>query len=1134
MLPIALLAIGLAAVAYADTNLGGNLNATNYGIYNLSGLGIGTTNITAGQICFASGCQSVPYGGGTQQTNAAYVTQGTFGSAVSGSNNQYLFKPATNSTATLGVQNSSGGTVFNVDTTDGRVGVETASPGHTLSVAGDIEASGDIISDSGCMAINNGWNCGGDSFYVNGTSYLNGAATVAGTETVSGLATFTGGVTLGGTFNANNEPMENVFGNGGMSGFSGALDCTNHSCNRGIMGQGFSVTSTGYQMASPYNGAGIYFGNSDWIGFATLPLSNGTTFTESQLESNYTRLAVADSGVTVENGNFTDTGSANISGTVTTPSIDINNSNTVLSQYDSGGSLKIQTPSGWVSIGSENSSWAHFYTDRPSFYFSTNVAVAGSVSNYSNTWSLGSNGSANFSGTVTAAGFSGPLTGTESAANVSSGTFGSNTGGGNYTFPSGLTVGSLTTGGVTNTGSETIAGTLGVTGNANFSGTVGASSINLGNNWSWSSTGWPGSGGFSNSSGGNTTIGFSGSGSPQVSIEIDGAFIQSESGQTNTYAGASTFNGAVTANAGVTASGITDNGGLTVNSTGIFTGELYVNNNGTSGGSGSTGSIQLGDGTISKTYGTSFTMNSGLTLSGALSGTTASLSGALSGTTASFSGAISGTSGSFSGNVTASGVVTNRTPLWLNASGDCNHAIYNDYNTPCGHTSPTGSNDSEYVDYYNGLVFQEGYSNNSGYSVPSYFTSDGVLHLGSSETVAGTVTAPTLQMTGASGLTNSAGYQVIQGNATDWLRINQNNSFTNGTAMYGNVAMGTGGLSVGSWGTAGAGNINATGNGTFSGTVTASGFNSSGGATLGSTVTAAGFNSNGNISLHYNELTFDGQSGTTGSPGFYWDSGNYNYGIYRGAGSWSSPYTQLTEEWVTGIVLDPGYAYPRSYVNVPEGGMEITTGSGNPNFPIPSSLYVTANGGGSGGVDAIYATDNVAGGTAIYGDNSGGNGVMGGGSTGVNGDGTTYGVYGVGGTYGVYGYSYGGSYGIYCAGYNGALCGGNQPWTNSSDARLKTNITPVSPATALAKVEALQGVTFNWKSDPTGQLNLGFIAQQVKPIVPEVIGKDPNGYYTMEYAPLTALLTGAVQEQQKEIDSLKAEVTTLQQKLASK
>ena len=53
---------------------------------------------------------------------------------------------------------------------------------------------------------------------------------------------------------------------------------------------------------------------------------------------------------------------------------------------------------------------------------------------------------------------------------------------------------------------------------------------------------------------------------------------------------------------------------LHVAGTGIFTGTLYVDNNGTGTGSGSTGTIQLGDGTISKTNGTGFSMNSTLSV----------------------------------------------------------------------------------------------------------------------------------------------------------------------------------------------------------------------------------------------------------------------------------------------------------------------------------------------------------------------------------------------------------------------------------------------------------------------------------------------------------------------------------------
>ena len=147
----------------ADTNLGSHLNASNYGIYNLSGLGIGTDSITPGAICFASGCQTAPYAGTSQQTNAAYVTQGTFGSSVSGSNNQYYIKPTTDTTAAFGVQNSGGTSVLDVDTSNQRVGIRTSTPGYTLDVNGTAHVNG--LIQMGVGGISNNYSipnsCGG-------------------------------------------------------------------------------------------------------------------------------------------------------------------------------------------------------------------------------------------------------------------------------------------------------------------------------------------------------------------------------------------------------------------------------------------------------------------------------------------------------------------------------------------------------------------------------------------------------------------------------------------------------------------------------------------------------------------------------------------------------------------------------------------------------------------------------------------------------------------------------------------------------------------------------------------------------------------------------------------------------------
>ena len=56
-------------------------------------------------------------------------------------------------------------------------------------------------------------------------------------------------------------------------------------------------------------------------------------------------------------------------------------------------------------------------------------------------------------------------------------------------------------------------------------------------------------------------------------------------------------------------------------------------------------------------------------------------------------------------------------------------------------------------------------------------------------------------------------------------------------------------------------------------------------------------------------------------------------------------------------------------------------------------------------------------------------------------------------------------------------------WKTYSDIRYKTNIRPIS--NALDKINQLEGVYFNWKSNNIQEI--GLIAQQVEPIIPEVV-----------------------------------------------
>ena len=100
----------------------------------------------------------------------------------------------------------------------------------------------------------------------------------------------------------------------------------------------------------------------------------------------------------------------------------------------------------------------------------------------------------------------------------------------------------------------------------------------------------------------------------------------------------------------------------------------------------------------------------------------------------------------------------------------------------------------------------------------------------------------------------------------------------------------------------------------------------------------------------------------------------------------------------------------------------------------------------------------------------------------------------------------------------------------SSDLRFKKNIRPVE--NALDKVKALRGVYFNWDQQNFPEKNfgeqdeLGFIAQEVEKVVPEIVTKDKTkeAYRSVKYDKLVALLVEAIKEQQKQIDSLKIEV----------
>jgi hypothetical protein len=108
---------------------------------------------------------------------------------------------------------------------------------------------------------------------------------------------------------------------------------------------------------------------------------------------------------------------------------------------------------------------------------------------------------------------------------------------------------------------------------------------------------------------------------------------------------------------------------------------------------------------------------------------------------------------------------------------------------------------------------------------------------------------------------------------------------------------------------------------------------------------------------------------------------------------------------------------------------------------------------------------------------------------------------------------------VYAASYSG------------SDKRWKKNIKPISNASSL--VEALQGVRFEWRTEEFKDKHfekgrqVGLIAQEVEPVIPEIVKTDKDGYKALSYEKLTAVLVEALKEQNQKIKELEAKINKM-------
>jgi hypothetical protein len=111
------------------------------------------------------------------------------------------------------------------------------------------------------------------------------------------------------------------------------------------------------------------------------------------------------------------------------------------------------------------------------------------------------------------------------------------------------------------------------------------------------------------------------------------------------------------------------------------------------------------------------------------------------------------------------------------------------------------------------------------------------------------------------------------------------------------------------------------------------------------------------------------------------------------------------------------------------------------------------------------------------------------------------------------------------------LVSGTGAYVNSSDARYKTDVQDLDQA--LETIIRLRGVSFDWdrqawarKNFPEGR-QVGFIAQDVETVLPEVVTTDAEGYKSIAYASVVPVLVEAIKRQQKQIEVLQAECEAL-------
>jgi hypothetical protein len=91
--------------------------------------------------------------------------------------------------------------------------------------------------------------------------------------------------------------------------------------------------------------------------------------------------------------------------------------------------------------------------------------------------------------------------------------------------------------------------------------------------------------------------------------------------------------------------------------------------------------------------------------------------------------------------------------------------------------------------------------------------------------------------------------------------------------------------------------------------------------------------------------------------------------------------------------------------------------------------------------------------------------------------------------------------------------------TANSDIRLKTNIKTIT--NSLEKVLSLRGVEYDRIDIEETPHQIGLIAQEIEEVIPEVVNTNENGFKSVAYQNLIALVIQAIKELNDKVDKLK-------------